>query len=64
MLFHYGLSQDTECTSLCYTVGLCLSILYVIHLLTPNSQSIPPAFPFPLGNYKSVLYYCESLSIS
>ena len=29
--FHYGLSQDTEYSSLCYRVGpCCLSILYVI----------------------------------
>ena len=31
ILFHYGLSQDIECSSLCYTLGLCcLSIQYVI----------------------------------
>ena len=31
ILFHYGLSQDTECSSLCYTVGpCCLSILCII----------------------------------
>ena len=30
-LFHYGLLQDTEYSSLCYTVGpCCLSILYII----------------------------------
>ena len=29
--FHYGLSQDIEYSSLCYTVGpCCLSILYII----------------------------------
>ena len=31
MLFHYGLSQDIEYRSLCYTVGpCCLSILCII----------------------------------
>ena len=31
ILFHCGLSQDTEYSSLCYTVGpCCLSILYII----------------------------------
>ena len=31
ILFHYGLSQDTEYSSLQYTVGpCCLSILYII----------------------------------
>ena len=31
ILFHYGLSQDIEYSSLCYRIGhCCLSILYVI----------------------------------
>ena len=31
ILFHYGLSQDTEYSSLCSTVGpCCLSIVYTI----------------------------------
>ena len=31
ILFHYGLLQDTEYSSLCYTVGpCCLSILYIV----------------------------------
>ena len=31
ILFHYSLSQDTEYSSLCYTVRpCCLSILYII----------------------------------
>ena len=29
-LFHDGLSQDTEYSSLCYTVGPCLRSLYVM----------------------------------
>ena len=29
--FHYGVSQNIEYGSLCYTVGLCcLSVLYII----------------------------------
>ena len=45
ILFHYGLSQDIEYNSLCYTVEPCfLSILVNIcdnlYLLIPNSQSI------------------------
>ena len=27
ILFHYGLLQDAEYSSLCYTAGLCLSVL-------------------------------------
>ena len=30
-----------------------------LHLLIPNSHSIPP-LPFPFGNHKSVLCVCES----
>ena len=28
IIFHYGLLQDTEYNSLCYTVGLCVSCLF------------------------------------
>ena len=52
ILFHYGLSQDMEYSSLCYTVGpCCLSILYFksLHLLTLISHSILPPTPFLLA---------------
>ena len=43
LLSLYGLSQDTEYSSLCYIVGPCrLSIYNSLRLLIPNSQSIPP----------------------
>ena len=50
ILFHYGLLQDIEYSSLCYTVGpCCLSVLYTVVCIcssqTPN-LSLPP---FPLG---------------
>ena len=66
IVLHYGLLQDIECSSLS-PVGPCfLSSLYITcnswHLLTPNSQSIPPSFLLPLGNDKCVLYVCESVS--
>ena len=57
ILFHYGLSQDIEHSSLCYTVGPCYNSL---HLLIPDFQSILPSL---LGNHKSVLYVCESVSL-
>ena len=44
ILFHYGLSQGIEYSSLCYTVGPCwLSILCVtsLHLLISNLQFFP-----------------------
>ena len=47
-LFHYGLSQDIGYSSLCYTVGPChRTLLFIhpvynsLHLLIPNSPSIP-----------------------
>ena len=39
------------------------SIYNSSHLLIPNSQSIPPPDPLPLGNHKSVVYVCESVSV-
>ena len=39
ILFHYGLSQDIEYSSLCYTVGpCCLSILNVIAFLGESTK--------------------------
>ena len=43
ILFNYGLSEDTEYRSPCYTVGPCLSILCSLYLLVPNSQSFLPS---------------------
>ena len=66
ILFHYGLSQDIKYSSLCYTLGpCCSSIRYVIvciyQLQTPR---IFLSLPYPLlGNHRSVLYVCESVSI-
>ena len=63
ILFHYHLSQDTEYSSPCYTVGVCcLSTLYIsLHLLIPNSQFIPPPTFLPLIIHKSVLSVCSLL---
>ena len=65
MIFHYGLSEDIECSSLCYTVGhCCLSVLYIIVYIC-WSQTPNPSLPTtpPLGNQKSVLCVYESLSV-
>ena len=40
------------------------SIYNSLHLLIPDSQCIPPPCPLPLGDYKPVLYVCESVSVS
>ena len=52
ILFHYGLSQHIEYSSLCHTVGPCLSLLYIIvgicQSQAPNSshpQHPPPWQP-------------------
>ena len=47
ILFHYGLSQDIEYSSLCYTVRSCYlsnSIRNSLHLLSPSS---PLPYPSP-----------------
>ena len=50
--FHYGLLQDIEYSSLCYTVGpCCLSILYNVNLLIPAPNFSLP-IPFPFGNHR------------
>ena len=62
ILFHYGLSQDIEYSSLSYTLGSChLSILYSLYVLVPNFESMFPQHHFPLGNCKSVSYAWKSI---
>ena len=63
MIFHHDLSQETGYSCLCCTVGpQCLSILNVMVCIyypqTPNSSH-----SLPLGNHKSLLYACESVSV-
>ena len=63
-LFHYGLSQDIACSSLCSTAGPRLSILCVLNCIC-QSQTPPPSLPhtpFPLGSHKSVVYAGQSFS--
>ena len=63
IFFHYGLSQDIE-----YSLPYIRTLLFIhskynsLHLPTPNSQPISLS-PLPLGNYKSVLYVYESVSV-
>ena len=66
ILFHYGLLQDIGYSSLCCAVGpCCLSILYIL-LCICQSQAPNPSLPtsLPLVNHKTVLYVCESVSVS
>ena len=46
ILFHYGLSQDIEYSSLCHTVGPCCSP-GGLYLLIPNSYIYILCTPFP-----------------
>ena len=51
MIFHYGLPEDIECSSLCYMVGpCCLLLLYKIACIV--SQTLNPSLShllFPLA---------------
>ena len=61
--YPYRLLQNTDYSSLCYTVDPSwLSLLYVVvYMLIPSSQFIPPFPPhFPFGNH-SLFLICVSL---
>ena len=47
----FPLSQDTECSSLCSTVGLYCYAFHIqcLHPLIPDSQSVPPHHPSSLA---------------
>ena len=56
ILFHYGLSQDIEYSSLySRTLFFIYSMYNGLYLLISNSQSILPLLPLKKGNHKSVL---------
>ena len=64
ILFHYGLSQDIEYSSLCCTVDFIIYPLYM-----PSFASAHPKLPFHAlnpqpHNHKSVVYVWESVFLS
>ena len=64
ILFHYGLSQGIDYSSLCYTVGPCLAILYIIVCLCCPKLPILP-FPTPPLPWKpQVCFLYESIFVS
>ena len=66
ILFHYDLSQDIEYSPLCYTVGPCsLSVIYIVVTSASPKLPIQPSSAHPSSrNHESVLYVCESVSVS
>ena len=62
---HYRLLQDIEHSSLCNTVGPCISLLYIVGIaLISNSSFTPPSScPFPFGNHAFFINVCESISV-
>ena len=46
IFFHYGLSEETEYSSLCYTLGPCLSVLYIIVCIFSSHTPSPFTPPF------------------
>ena len=62
ILFHYGLLQTIEYSALYYTVGVCCLFIIYITVCICEPQ-IPKSVPPPC-NHKSVLYVCESFSVS
>ena len=58
--FHYGLLQDIEQSSLYYTVGSCLSILYIVVsnstiVVSANTSNLSFSPLLPFGNHVSFL---------
>ena len=57
VLFHYGLSQEAEYSSLCRTAGPCCFSFCILctnlHLLILNAHCIPPLPSILLGNHGS-----------
>ena len=67
ILFHYGLSQDIENSSLHYTVGpCCLSILYIVVCIcwsqTPNPSLPHPQLPLILLSWEGPRIPLQPLS--
>ena len=67
ILFHCGLSQDIEYSSVLYVWTLLIisskCINNSLYLPPPNSHSIPVPPHLPLGNHKSGVYVYEYLSV-
>ena len=58
-IFHHVLSQEIRYSSLCCTVGLYL----IFCIYQPQTPTPLHFLPLPLGNHRSVLYVCVSVSI-
>ena len=65
IILYHVLSHVIGYSSLCYTAGPhCLSILNVIVCIYSHPNPSPShSLPQPLGNCKSALYVCETISV-
>lgn len=60
--FHYGLSEDMECSSWCYTVVPCLYILYMIGGLY-ESHIPSPSLSYPSSALAISGLFCITVSL-
>ena len=63
-LFYYRLLQDTEYSSLCYTVSPCCLFYIQEHVyVNPKLLIYPSPPPSPFDNWKFAFYACGSVSV-
>lgn len=60
--FHYGLSEDMECSSRCYAVVPCLYILYMIGSLY-ESHIPSPSLSYPSSALAISGLFCITVSL-
>ena len=65
ILSRYGLSQDIEYSFLCYIVKLVVCPPYIYEFVSANLKLSIHPYPTStlLGNHKTVLCVCESVSV-
>ena len=62
IMVYHRISNIVPCAIYSRTLLFIHSICNSLRLLTPNSQSVPPRPPLPLGNHKSVLYVGDTFN--
>ena len=64
MIVYHRILNVVPCAVYNRTLLFIHSIYSRIYLLTPDSRSIPFPLYLPLGKHRSVLFVCESVSVS